>query len=171
MKNRNIRYRRTIPTLLIALVLGCFPLLPAVQADTGGKIVGLWHVFYTSDVLGPLFESYDQWLSDGQEFEVANVDPTAGVGNICQGTWIKTPNGGVKLFHVGWTFGGNCGTDVRFDETQINTIGPDGNSYDGTYDIKYYDANGNLACEDTGTLQATRLSVNTSLVKSLPRRD
>ena len=41
MKNRNIRYRRTIPTLLIALTLGCFPLLPAAQADDGNKIVGL----------------------------------------------------------------------------------------------------------------------------------
>ncbi len=172
MKSRNIHYRRTIPTLLITLVVGCFPLLPAVQADReadnggrddGGKIVGLWDVYYTSDVLGPLFEAYDQWHSDGQEFEVADVDPTAGLGNVCQGTWKKMAHGGVKLFHVGWTFGGNCGTDVRFEETQIDTVSHDGNSYEGTYDTKYYDANGDLACEDTGTLHATRLSVNPSV--------
>ena len=167
MKNRNIRYRRTIPTLLIALTLGCFPLLPAAQADDGNKIVGLWHVLYTSDVFGPFLEAYDQWHSDGQEFEVANIDPRSGLGNVCKGTWKKMPGGGVKVFHVGWNFGGNCGpgsTEVRFETTQLTTVSHDGNSYDGTYDTKFYEANGNVACEDTGTLHATRLSVNTPLV-------
>jgi hypothetical protein len=150
MKNLKI----TFTTIL--LVLGCFSLSPAVNAADGPPIVGLWDVHYTSD-FGPQFEAYDQWHSDGQEFEVADLAP----GVVCQGTWRQVAARSVQLFHVGFTFGGGCpGTDVRFEETQTNTVSLDRNSYDGTYDVKYYDANGNLVCEDTGTMHATRLSVN-----------
>ena len=71
----------------------------------------------------------------------------------------------VQLFHLGFTFGGGCpgGTDVRFEETQALTVSLDRNSYGGSYDTQYYDANGDLACEDTGTLQATRLSLSESV--------
>jgi len=154
MKKRNI----TFTTIL--LVLGCFSLSPAVKAVEGASpIVGLWDVLYTSDN-GPTFETYDQWHSDGLEFEVADLAP----GVVCQGTWRQAAARSVQLFHVGFTFGGGCpgGTDVRFEESQTNTVSLDRNSYDGTYDDKYYDANGNLVCEDTGTLHATRLSVNQS---------
>jgi hypothetical protein len=149
MKKRNI----TFTTIL--LVLGCFSLSPAVKAADGHGIVGLWDVHYFRGGVEWL-ETYDQWFSDGNEFEVGNLFP----GMICQGTWKDAPHDSVRLFHVGWTFGGVCGTDVRFEETQINTVSHGRNSYDGTYDTKYYDANGNLACEDTGTLHATRLSVH-----------
>src|SRR5204862_929403 len=37
MKNRNINYKKTIPKLLIALVLGCFSLSPAVQATSDSR--------------------------------------------------------------------------------------------------------------------------------------
>ena len=163
MKNRNIHYRTTIPALLIALVLGCFPLSPAVQANDGRNendghsIVGLWHVHYTSDLTGPLFESYDQWYSDGLEFEGANLP--AAVGNFCQGTW-KMAHRSVQLFHVGWTYDETGALTGYFEETQINTVSHDRNSYDGTYDDKFYDTDGNFVGEDTGTLHATRLSVH-----------
>ena len=44
-----------------------------------------------------------------------------------------------------------------------NLISPDRNSFDGTYDQKFFDANGNLVAEDMGTIQATRLSVHRSI--------
>jgi len=164
MKNRNIRYQTTIPAILTALALACLS-WQAAQAgkgggrggSPGGSIIGLWDVHYTSDVSGGTFETYDQWHSDGLEFEVAGFAP----GAMCQGTWKQMSSNMVQLFHVGFTFGGGCpGTDVRFEETQTLTVSLDGNSYDGTYDDKYYDATGNLVCEDTGTLHATRLSVH-----------
>ena len=135
----------------ILLVLGCFAFSPAVKADP--PIVGLWDVHYSNGL-----ETYDQWHSDGLEFEVGSLFP----GMMCQGTWKLAANRTVQLFHVGFTFGGACPshTDVRFEETQINTVSHDRNTYDGTYDTRYLDANGNLACEDTGTLHATRLSVD-----------
>ena len=158
-----MRYTRTIPTLLIALVLGCFLLSTAAQAQAvppppgGSPIVGLWHEFYTSD-FGPPFETYTQWHSDGLEIETPNFTP-----GVCMGTWKQLPGGRtVQLFHVGWTPGGIPGhpESVRFELRELNTVSPDRNSFDGTYDQKFFDANGNLVTEDMGTILATRLSVH-----------
>lgn len=144
----------------ILLVLGCFAFSPAAKAEP--PIVGLWDVHYTSNYIGPWLETYDQWHSDGQEFEVGSLTP----GMLCQGTWKQLPRETVQLFHVGWTYGDPPGT-FRFEETQTNTVTQDHNSYDGTYDTKFYDENGNLVLEDTGTLHATRLSVNQSVTTAI----
>jgi hypothetical protein len=152
MKKLNI----TLATIL--LVLGCFSLSPAVNAADGPPIVGLWDVTYTSDdpnnPMSP-FETYQQWHSDGQEIE----SPSFSLGQ-CQGTWKQISVRGVKLFHVGFTVGSPPGT-YRFVLTEPNTVvSTDRNSFDGTYDQKFYDANGNFLFEDTGTVHATRISVN-----------
>lgn len=154
MKNRNIYNRRTIPTLLIALILGCFPLSPAAQADNERSIVGLWRVHYFEGGQ-EIFQSFDQWHKDGQEFEVSNI-----FGLSCQGTWKKTGHHGVKLFHVGWNFDANGQLIGYFEETQTNTVSHDGQTYQGTWDIKNFDTAGNFVSEDMGTLTATRLSVH-----------
>jgi|ERR1700736_1444951 hypothetical protein len=162
MKNRNIRYTKTIPALVIAFLLGCFSLSPAAQAndrDDAQTIVGLWRVHYLAGG-SEIFQSFDQWHSDGQEFEVANGVP----GQMCQGTWQQ--KGGsrtVQLFHTGWNFDANGQLTGYFNETQINTVSRDGRTYQGTWDIKDYDTNGHQLDEVTGTLQATRLTVNTPL--------
>ena len=78
------------------------------------------------------------------------------------GTWEHTEGRTVKLFHVGWTPGGFPGhpESVRFELRELNTVSVDGNSFDGTYDQKFFDANGNVVAEDRGTIHATRLSVD-----------
>jgi hypothetical protein len=158
MKNRNINYRRTIPALLIALALTCLSSLTAQDnrggGTQGGAIVGLWHVQYSGDLV---FESFDQWHSDGQEFEVANPAP----GVLCQGTWEQRASRVVQLFHTGWNFDANGQLTGYFNETQTITVSRDRQSYDGTWDVKDYDTNGNQLDELTGTLHATRLTVNT----------
>ena len=108
MKRLNI----TFGTIL--LVLGCFALSPALKA--GQAIVGLYDVQYTSD-FGPKFETYDQWHSDGLEFEVANIAPSV----VCQGTWKQTAGRAVQLFHVGFTFGGGVPRDRRAFRGDANT--------------------------------------------------
>jgi hypothetical protein len=152
MKKRNI----TFTTIL--LVLGCFSLSPAVKAD-GPPIVGLWDVQYTSNITGPTFHTYDQWHSDGLEFEVNSVAP----GATCQGTWKLTSNAAVQLFHVGFVFNPDGTLQGPFREAQLITVSLDRNSYHGTYDIKYYDTNGHLLLHDKGTMHATRLSVGDPL--------
>jgi hypothetical protein len=148
MKKRNI----TFTTIL--LVLGCFAFSPAAKADP--PIAGLWHEYYTSD-FGPPFETYAQWHSDGLEIETPNF-----LNGVCMGTWKQIAGRTFKLFHVGWTPGGipPAPTSVRFELRHLDTVSVDGNSFDGTYDQKFFDANGNLVFEDMGTIHATRLSVD-----------
>ncbi len=68
--------------------------------------------------------------------------------------------GSFQLFHVGWLPGGGPNGSVRFELRELNTVSVDKNSFDGTYDQKFFDATGNLVLEDTGTLHGTRLSVD-----------
>ena len=76
------------------------------------------------------------------------------------GTWKHTEGRTFKLFHVGWLVGGGPLGSVRFELRELNTVSVDKNSFDGTYDQKFFDANGNLVAEDRGTIHATRLSVD-----------
>jgi hypothetical protein len=148
MRKLNIRFGT------ILLVLGCLALATAAKADP--PIAGFWHDYYTSTVGGPPFETYSQWHSDGLEIETPNF-----LNAVCMGTWTHTQGSTFKLFHVGWTPGGipPAPTSVRFELRQLNTVSVDGNSFDGTYDQKFFDAAGNLVAEDMGTIHATRLSV------------
>jgi hypothetical protein len=58
-----------------------------------------------------------------------------------------------------WLVGGGPLGSVRFELRELNTVSVE-NSFDGTYDQKFFDANGNLVAEDRGTIHATRLSVD-----------
>ena len=158
MKNRNVYHRKAIPTLLLALVLGCFSLSSAGLADkpdNDRSIVGMWRVVYSGDLV---FESFDQWHSDGTEIEVANI-----FGISCQGVFKQRADGTVKLFHTGWNFDANGALIGYFNENQSITVSTNGQTYDGTWIIKDYDLNGNQLDQLTGALHATRLSVNTPL--------
>jgi hypothetical protein len=149
MKKLNI----TFATIL--LVLGCFTLSPAVKAVEGAPgIVGLWLEHYSSD-FGPQFDTYSQWHSDGLEIE----SPSFSLGQ-CQGTFKQIGARTYKLFHVGWLPGGGPNGSVRFELRELNTVSVDRNTFDGSYDQKFFDATGNVVLEDTGTLHATRLSVD-----------
>ena len=160
MKNRNMQYCRIIPALLMALALTCLSNVTA-RADGGGggcegsPIVGLWNVFYFQGTT-QLFQTYDQWHSDGLEFEVNSIYP----GAVCQGTWKRIGNDGVKLFHVIWNFDANGVLIGHIEETQSNTVSHNGNTYQGTFVQKFYDLNGSLTGQVAGTVHATRLSVH-----------
>lgn len=155
MKNQNIRYRRIIAATLIALGLGCLSFSAAVQAeerDGDQSIVGLWRVHYSGDLV---FNSFDQWWSDGLEWESGDLAP----GALCQGVFKQIGRQTVKLFHVNWNYDLNGALIGYSYETQIDTLSQDGNSYHGTYHFKDYDVNGHLVSEERGTLSAKRLSV------------
>ena len=138
----------------ILLLLGCFAFSPTAKADQ--PIVGLWHDHFVSDFIPP-FETYAQWHSDRLEIETPNFAP-----GVCMGTWAQAGPRTYKLFHVGWTPGGIPGHPecVRFELRELNTVSIDGNSFDGPYDQKFFDADGNVVAEDAGMIHSTRLSVD-----------
>jgi len=134
-------------------------LAQAGNQGAGGPatIVGLWHVTYTAD--GALFyEAYDQWHADGNEFENADLNPIE--GNICMGVWKRVAPRTVHLNHIGWSFDNTGTPNGSFTLTETNTVSANGLSYSGTFDYKFFDSDGNLAQEITGTLSATRIGAD-----------
>ncbi len=155
MNNQSIHHRTVIPALMIALVLGCFSLSPAAQAAGRPSIVGLWNAEFFQSTGGFLFKTHVQWHSDGLEFDINSIAP----GAVCMGVFKTAADGTVHLHHVIFTFDANGVVNGSIDETQLNTVASDGNSYSGTFDEKFYDVNGNFLFEATGTLTATRITV------------
>ena len=136
---------------------GLIAKLAASPTAAHGTIVGLWDVTYTTSDNQPFQESYDMWHSDGLEIETANVNPIT--GNVCVGTWKKVGSE-IHLHHVGWGFDPAGNLIGGFTVDDVIVLGARGNSYSGSFDFKQYDTNGNLLLEVTGTVAATRISVN-----------
>ena len=160
MKNQNSKYqyRSIVAALLAVLAVACLSSSP-VQAEEDrcepGAIVGLWQEHYASN-FGPQFDTYTQWHSDGLEIETPSF-----LNGVCMGTFRNIEGRTFKLFHVGWTPGGIPGhpESVRFELRELNIVSRDRRSFDGHYDQKFFDANGNLVAEDRGKIHAKRLTV------------
>jgi hypothetical protein len=157
MKNHNGQHRTKLAALIMVVALTCLSSSMVKAEDEneteGAAIVGLWQEHYTSN-FGPQFDTYSQWHSDGLEIE----SPSFSLGQ-CQGTFKQVGARTFKLFHVGWLPGGGPNGSVRFELRQLNTVSLDHKSFHGTYDQKFFDANGNLVLEDAGKIHATRLTV------------
>ncbi len=127
------------------------------KAPDRNSIVGLWYVSYTSG--GELlYESFDQWHSDGTELENPNLAPAT--GPLCVGVWNQVGKRTYRLHHVGWNFDINGNSLGSFTLDETNTVSRNGLTYKGTFDLKFYDVDGNLVDEVTGTQTATRISVS-----------
>lgn len=124
------------------------------------SIVGLWGVVYTAG--GKTFNvSFDDWHSDGTEFENVYFNPAQ--GNICFGAWKLIAPHTVKLHHIGWTFTpGTFSTATgTFTLDEVNTVSSDGKTYTGTFTFQPYDIKGNPEGGPiTGTILATRITVD-----------
>jgi hypothetical protein len=125
--------------------------------DNKDSIVGLWHVIYTADGQ-TLYESFDQWHSDGTELENPNLPPAT--GPLCVGVWKQVGLRTFRLHHVGWNFDINGNSLGSFTLDETNIVDPHGKTYQGTFDLRFYDVNGNPVQEVTGTQTAARISVS-----------
>jgi len=138
-------------------VLPVMPKLPAgfPAAATPGSIVGLWHTTHT--VGGQLFfESFEQWHSDGTEFEFANIPPAS--GDICLGAWTKTSKDVIELYHVGWTFDANGNSTGTLVLTATDKVSAKGDSFSGPFTAKFFDTKGKLLKELKGETTAVRIA-------------
>jgi len=117
-------------------------------------IVGLWKVTFSS--AGEIVDvAFDAWHSDGTEILNDYTNPIE--GNVCLGVWEQTGVRSFRLKHPSWSFdttGALLGTVVIRENV---TLGPDCNSYKGTYRYDIYDTAGAFVTELTGTLTATRI--------------
>ena len=118
------------------------------------SIVGMWHVDYL--VSGNLaFQSFQQWHSDNTEFEFADI-PTI-PGDICMGVFSNQGRT-YSLYHTAWTFDDSGNPNGTMVLTHLDKLSKDGNGFAGTFDLKFYDINGNLINEITGDTQADRVT-------------
>lgn len=118
------------------------------------SIVGMWHVEYL--VSGNLaFQSFQQWHSDNTEFEFADI-PTI-PGDICMGVFSNDGRT-YNLYHTAWTFDNSGNPNGTMVLTHLDKLSRNGNRFAGTFDLKFYDVNGNLINEVTGNTQADRVT-------------
>lgn len=126
------------------------------------SIAGLWHAVYAAtDGTTFGYQSFDVWHEDGTEFESADIPPV--VGALCVGVWRQNGTS-VTLNHFGWTWDpSGLNPTGSFNLTLNVTVGPNGNSYQGTFDFKPYDINGNFepSGEHKGTVSGTRITMDT----------
>ena len=154
MKISKTKQTKALAALFAAALLACFGLSSSAQADSHTSIVGLWAVHYVSTSGGPEVLTFDQWHSDGQEIETANIF----VGAICQGTYKRSGDHSFQLHHVSWTFDSAGAPSGYWDEQLTATVAQDGKTYSGTYSKEFYDTNNNFLFEDDGTLTASKLT-------------
>jgi hypothetical protein len=130
---------------------------PAAENDSergraGDRIVGTWLVTYTGGLAG---EAFIQWHSDGTEWE--NIDYPILSGTICMGDWKAIDETHVRRSHVAWLYTNGNPTGY-LTETETDEVARDGNSYRGINDVKFFDVDGNMFAEATGTASAKRIS-------------
>ena len=134
---------------------------PHSGQNAGEKIVGTWHVVYTTEG-STSGEAFIQWHSDGTEWENINY-PILG-GNICMGSWKTIDRSHVFRNHYGWLYDGTKGLLIGyFHETETDELAWDGNSYTGlnTTTLNLYPvppAKTPTVMVLTGTATATRLA-------------
>jgi hypothetical protein len=122
----------------------------------GDSIVGLWHVEHRLPDGSLYFESFEQYHSDGSEFEFANINPI--VGDICMGVYTQIDNRNVSLYHIGWIFDDAGNPAGTFTLEGARKVTDHGKGLKGAFDAKIYDTEGNLVEEDTGTTTGRRIS-------------
>jgi len=122
------------------------------KARGSDGIVGTWLVTYTGGLAG---QAFIQWHSDGTEWE--NIDfPILG-GTLCMGDWKAIGDRHVRRSHIGWLYT-NGNLSGYFTETETDEVARNGASYTGSNDAKFYDLEGNMFAEATGTAAAKRIS-------------
>jgi len=151
----------TVPFLRSARTPAAVGAASAVTTAGSRSIVGLWHVLLISDGQ-PFDEGFDQWHRDGTEIlnDTAPPQPANGAGTVCLGVYKKTGPGTYKLKHPFWSFDANANLVGSGVILQTVTLGPDGNTYQGSFTFDLFDLSGTLVFEATGTLTAERITAD-----------
>jgi hypothetical protein len=124
-------------------------------ARTSSGIVGMWHDVRTASDGSLFMEGFDTWSRDGTEYELANFAPATGA--MCVGVWQKNGKIADLTTHVAWLYDLNNNFVGTLNLSQPTKVSADGNGYTGAFDAKFYDPNGNLFQEVTGTAAGERL--------------
>jgi hypothetical protein len=125
-------------------------------ATTEPTIVGLWKSTLTASG-GQNCEEFAQWFADGNDVSVGSAVPA--FGNVSTGTWKRVGPLTYRLRRVSWTwsFGGFLTGTLTLLETL--RLSSNGNAFFGTFTAFSFDADGNAGQQLSGTINATRITV------------
>jgi hypothetical protein len=169
----------------MAFVLGSG--LTSADWQFGGEeasIVGLWRVKVAS--IGNksagipdgalLDQGYSAWHSDGTEILNSGRDPST--GSFCLGAWKQTGRSSFRLNHYALNWSGptvDAKGKIVLDPTTgqpLNTLigptniredvtlGPDKNTFQGTFSVENYQTNGKSIIRLTGLVTGVRLTAD-----------
>lgn len=126
-----------------------FPPRVNVTPPSNG-IVGTWLAVYDDGAVN----NYIQWHKGGTATSMASFAPKT--GNLLLGDWAKNDDGSNTVFMAGWSYD-NQGKNLTGHFTRSETDTVSGNSYSGTFEVTFYDLQGNILFQHDGTLTATRV--------------
>jgi hypothetical protein len=140
---------------------------------TDPSIVGMWSIQFISKGNSPaapdgalLDFGFTQWHSDGTE-----IQNSAGVpgGGFCLGVWGHTGFLTYELNHFPIAFNPTTGKVANYINIREQvTLSPSGDSFTGTLTEDIYDPQGNHVTQLTGIVEATRITVDSSLPTAIP---
>ncbi len=146
---------------------------PNSRGMGGASIVGMWNVQFISKGNttrnppipdGALVDfGYNQWHSDGTEILNSGGHAPA-TENFCMGVWGQTGFLAFEVNHFALSYDattGDLAANVNIRE-QV-TLSPSGDMYSGTFTIDVYDPKGNHVDHIAGTVNGTRITLDTTL--------
>jgi hypothetical protein len=150
------------------------------RGGPGKSIVGMWKVQFISHGNGghvpPIPDGalidfgYSQWHADGTEILNSGGHSPAG-GNWCLGVWEQTGPLTFALNHFPIAYNSATGMISNYINIREQiTVAPSGNSYAGTFTLDVYDPLGNPVDHLTGTIVASRITVNTPISDAIPNK-
>ena len=131
-------------------------LATAAAAGSHSSIAGLWYVQF---IVGgqTIQEAFQSWNRGGTEVHNPNVDPRS--GNVCLGTWVRTPSGAFKLAHRVWNYDTNGDFMGTIHLSETVSLSDNGNVQTGSFKLDFYDASGNFVTEVAGNVTGQRIQV------------
>jgi hypothetical protein len=152
----------------------------AVEANPLGRggfaqasIVGMWSFQFISKGNSPAIPDgalidfgFTQWHSDGTE-----IQNSAGVpgGGFCMGVWGQTGYLTFEVNHFPIAFNPTTGKVANYVNLREQvTLSPSGDSFTGTGTEDIYDPQGNHLQQIAGTVEATRITVDSSIPTAIP---
>jgi hypothetical protein len=119
--------------------------------------VGLWHTVNTLPNGTFFLEAYTVWHSDGTFEEAANRDPRTSDAPAL-GVWTQSGKTVTLSLAVAWLYDANGTFTGTLKLTETYSVKDHGNKLKGTFDAKFYDTQGSLMQEVSGSSNADRLS-------------
>jgi hypothetical protein len=120
------------------------------------SIAGLWHTVNRLPDGTFFLEAYTMWRSDGTFEELANRPPAT--GSISTGVWTQDGNTVTLPLAVAWLYDTNNNFAGTLKLTETYVVKNHGDTLAGTFDAKFYDTQGNLMQEVSGSSIADRLA-------------